>query len=108
MKTKNKFKIGDWIEFGYERVWHISDPSNVTKTKNIMCIIKGLCLDSNNKGIKGIIVKYDKDSTYGQLLSDIVREYSNKNKKHECGNGSWQYRFPYIRKIPIVELVLIR
>ena len=106
---KSKIKAGNWIEFGYERVWHVKAPNDITYTKNIMCVINGECVDENHKKIKGAIAKYHKDSIFGMLLEKIIKKYGNSERKgkFECGGGSWQYRFPYLRKIPKAELALI-
>ena len=102
--------MGDWIEFGYKKVWHIKEPMNISSTKNIVIIIDGCCLDSNNKKIKGICVVHSRSSTYGQYLDNVIENYGDKSKSmsFQRGGGVWQYRGPYLRKIPLSELALIK
>ena len=95
----NDFKIGDKIVFGYKKVWHIKKPKAIQRTKNDMIIVRGTCLNNNGQKIKGILVKYCKNSRFGCYLTDIIKEYSDINNKFECSGGGWQYRNPYLTKL---------
>ena len=106
-KLYTKIKVGDLIEFGYRKVWHVSEPEKVDSTKNLMYVVNGECFDSNHNKISGLLLKYNKKQTFGMLLSKILEEYTNVNIKHECGGGAWQYRNPYIRIVPPKERALI-
>ncbi len=72
-----------------------------------MRLIKGTCLDENCREIKGIIGQYNEDSKFGIPLKDIIKEYKNEEGTFQCGGNKWQYRFPYLRKIPKAELALM-
>ena len=105
-KLYSKIKPGDLIEYGYE-VWHIAEPEKKDRTRNLMHVINGTCLDSNHSTISGLILQYSVGSVYGILLSDIINEYTVRNKKHEGERGYWRYRKPYIRIVPNHERVLM-